>query len=156
MENLRSAFKILISFSILLFANCSGEKKPTTADFQKQSEVVEPAQVDPLKNKGIGPIREIRLSPLDTALVRQGKELFDQICIACHKPNEKHVGPAPSGILERRTPEWVLNMIMNPEEMIKKDPIAKALFIEYNGAPMVNQNVSEEEAKSLLEYFRTL
>ncbi|MFT7160497.1 MAG: cytochrome c [Bacteroidia bacterium] len=58
--------------------------------------------------------------------------------------------------MERRTSEWVLNMIMNPEEMIEKDPIAKALFFEYNGAPMVNQIVSEEEARSILEYFRTL
>jgi len=160
MENLQSIHKGIIQATfvlfILLLASCTGEKKQAASDFQKNAVAEEPAQTDPLKNKGIGPIREIILSPLDTALVRKGKTLFGQICTACHKPNEKHIGPAPSGILERRTPEWVLNMIMNPEEMIQKDPIAKALFIEYNSAPMVNQNVSEEEAISILEYFRTL
>ena len=71
-------------------------------------------------------------------------------------PEQKLIGPAPKDILERRSPEWVLNMILNPVEMLEKDPIAKQLLIEANGVPMANQNVSEEDAKKILEYFRTL
>jgi len=48
-----------------------------------------------------------------------------------------------------------MNMILNPEEMIQKDPIAKQLLVEANGAPMANQNITEPEARQLLEYFRT-
>jgi len=48
-----------------------------------------------------------------------------------------------------------MNMILNPEEMIQKDPIAKQLLIDSNGAPMANQNLTEDEARSILEYFRT-
>lgn len=49
-----------------------------------------------------------------------------------------------------------MNMIMNPEQMIKEDPIAIQLLKEANGAPMANQNVSEEQARAILEYFRTI
>ncbi|MFY0652514.1 MAG: cytochrome c [Cyclobacteriaceae bacterium] len=151
----KSILKWAVLSLLVVSIGCSGNKKPNASDFQKET-VVEETNLDPLKNKGIGPIREIILKPIDTTLVVEGKLLFEQLCSACHKIDKKFVGPPPSGILERRTPEWVLNMIMNPEEMIQKDPIAKQLFIEYNGAPMANQNVSEDEARRILEYFRTL
>ena len=41
-------------------------------------------------------------------------------------------------------------------EMLKEDPIAKALLKEYNNAIMTNSNLSEEEAKQVAEYLRTL
>lgn len=47
-------------------------------------------------------------------------------------------------------------MIMNPMEMVQKDPIAKELLMEYNGTPMANQNLTQEETRAVLEYFRTL
>ena len=49
-----------------------------------------------------------------------------------------------------------MNMILNPEKMVKEDPLAKDLLKEYNGSPMVSQNVTKDEARALLEYFRTL
>lgn len=61
-----------------------------------------------------------------------------------------------AGIFDRRTPEWTANMIMNPMEMVQKDPIAKELLMEYNGTPMANQNLTQEETRAVLEYFRTL
>lgn len=93
---------------------------------------------------------------IDQKLVDEGKELFKNKCSACHRTNRKFIGPNPTGVLDRRSPEWVMNMIMNPEEMTQKDPIAKALLIEYNGSPMANQNVSEKDARAILEFFRTL
>ena len=116
------------------------------------------ANVD-LSNKGIGPVKTVN-PPLaatpDQALAEKGKELFKINCTACHKPTKKFIGPAPKGILERRAPEWVMNMILNPEEMIAKDPIAKQLLAEANGAPMANQHLNEEQARAILEYFRTI
>jgi len=47
-----------------------------------------------------------------------------------------------------------MNMILNPDQMIKENPIAKKLFMEYL-APMANQNLTQDEARSILEYFRT-
>lgn len=143
---------------VLLLTNCSESKKPAASDFQKEAPKVEaaPTSDDPLSNKGIGPIKEVSLGPINNELAADGKKLFGQLCIACHMPDQKLTGPAPKDILNRRSPEWVLNMIMNPEEMVQKDPIAKQLLLEANGVPMANQNVSEEDAKKILEYFRTL
>lgn len=116
------------------------------------------ANVD-LSNKGIGPVKTVN-PPLaatpDQALAEKGKELFKINCTACHKPTKKFIGPAPKGILERRSPEWVMNMILNPENMIANDPIAKQLLAEANGAPMANQHLTEEQARAILEYFRTI
>jgi len=68
----------------------------------------------------------------------------------------KLIGPAMKGIYERRSPEWVMNMILNPTEMLKQDPIAIALLKEYNNVLMLNQNLTNEEARSIAEYLRTL
>ena len=69
---------------------------------------------------------------------------------------EESVGPAIKGILESRSPEWIMNMILNPTEMLQKDPIAKKLLAEYNNEYMYNQNLIEDEAREIIEYFRTL
>ncbi|MEQ6122388.1 cytochrome c [Reichenbachiella sp. MALMAid0571] len=154
--------KPLLFLSFLLVMSCSGDKKASTTETPSQQE--EPKEApkqettdpDPLKNKGIGPVKEVSLGEIDDAIATEGKALFEQLCTACHKPTEKLLGPAPKGILERRSPEWVMNMIINPDVMIQKDPIAKQLLVEANGIPMANQNVSQEDARKILEYFRTL
>ncbi|MFO7674425.1 MAG: c-type cytochrome, partial [Lutibacter sp.] len=76
------------------------------------------------------------------------------ICSACHKISKRVVGPALAGITERRTPEWIMNMILNPEKMVVENAAAKKLLEEYL-APMANQNLTETEARVILEYFRT-
>lgn len=110
-----------------------------------------------LTNKGVGPVSSLTLNEtIDDNMVAAGAEVFKTKCTACHKIGKKFIGPAPNGILERRTPEWVMNMILDPEGMVKNDPLAKQLLIDYNGSPMANQNLTEDEARSILEYFRTL
>ena len=49
-----------------------------------------------------------------------------------------------------------MNMIINPDKMLKEDPIAQALQKEHNNAVMLNQNLSEEETRQVAEYLRTL
>lgn len=146
----------------LLIASCGGggEKSETTegipgtrTDLPKTLAEVEANFKD---YKGIGPITEVTLGDVDQDMAAKGKEVYDLKCTACHKVDKRFIGPSPQGILERRTPEWIMNMILNPEEMIAKDPIGKLLLVEYNGSPMANQNLTEEEARSILEYFRTL
>lgn len=140
-----------------LFMQCGGTKE-TTNEAPPPKRMVAKAEVsDPMKNKGIGPVKSITLpAEIDQAMAEEGKVLFESLCTACHKVHKKFIGPSPKDILKRRTPEWVMNMIINPEEMILEDPIAKQLLMEANGAPMANQNVSEEDARKILEYFRTL
>lgn len=131
------------------------QKKETTKETPKTSSG-ETAVVD-LNNKGVGPIKNLDLpDTIDETMAASGAEVFKLKCTACHKPDKKFIGPAPVGIMERRSPEWIMNMILDPEGMVKNDPIAKQLLIEYNGSPMANQSLTEEEARSILEYFRTL
>ena len=105
--------------------------------------------------KGVGPITSItRPETIDETMAKTGEELFTLKCTACHKIDARYVGPALQGVTQRRTPEWIMNMIMNPEKMVAEDPDAKALIAEYI-APMANQSVTEEEARALLEYLRT-
>lgn len=109
---------------------------------------------DPMMNKGVGPIKKMKLEAIDPAMAALGKTIFEAKCTACHKMDKKYIGPALVGITERRTPEWIMNMILNPEKMIMEDPIAKELLMEFS-APMANQNLRQDEARKVLEYFRT-
>jgi cytochrome c len=106
--------------------------------------------------KGVGPIQEIELhEEIDTALAEQGKATFEQFCTACHKFEERYVGPALQGVTTRRAPEWIMNMILVPDKMIQEDDTAYNLFAEYM-TQMANQGMTEEQARAILEYFRTV
>ncbi len=131
------------------------EKKSAPAKSMVKKEATK--KVDPMNSLGVGPITSpLTLGALDNDLAMKGKKLYEAKCTACHKPDKKYIGPAPKGILERRNPAWVMNMILDPERMIKEDPTAKKLLMEFNGTPMANQSLTKEEARSILEYFRTL
>ena len=144
-------------FIVFIALACgSGNKSDKSKDVTSNEEATE-KKIEPTKKIGIGPIKHLELpSEIDQELAAQGEEVYNKMCLACHKPTEKFIGPAPKGILDKRTPEWIMNMILNPNEMVLNDPDAKALLIEYNMAPMANQNLTEEEARAILEYFRTL
>nr|AWJ66271.1 multicopper oxidase [uncultured bacterium] len=104
--------------------------------------------------KGVGPIQELELAEeLDAELVGQGEEVFTTFCSACHKFEERYVGPDLAGVTVRRAPEWIMNMIINPDVMVMEDDTAYELFAEYM-TPMANQGMSEEQARALLEFFR--
>ncbi len=134
------------------------KKAPTEQPVETSStNEVKPSERVDMSTKGVGPIKSVELSPeIDQAMVANGKKVYDQMCLACHRIGKKFIGPPPNGILERRTPEWVMNMILNPQEMVQQDPLAKELLQEFNGSPMANQGLTEDEARSILEYFRTL
>ena len=104
-------------------------------------------------DKGIGPVTSVSLGALDENLAANGKTIFAAKCVACHKIDVKVVGPALQDITKRRKPEWIMNQILNPTEMTQKDPVAKALLGQYI-AQMANQNLTQDEARAVLEFFR--
>lgn len=155
---------LIILISGAMACGGSGSDADDSADFEKPQSMLsaEPKTLEEAEkgwetNIGIGPVKELSLpADIDESLVAEGQTIYEAKCTACHKADKQFIGPAPKGIMERRTPEWVMNMIINPEEMIQKDPIAKQLLIKFNGAPMANQNLTEQDARAVLEYFRTL
>jgi len=119
--------------------------------------ITEKENTPPPTNKGVGPYADktIELSEIDKTLVISGKNTFANKCMACHSIDTKIIGPALSGMLNRRTPEWIMNMILSPDLMIKEDPDAIALLKEYNNIPMMPLGLTDQEAREVLEYLRT-
>lgn len=102
---------------------------------------------------GIGPVKKVELGAINSIDAKKGNELFSAKCSSCHKFGEKYVGPDLKGVTKRRKPEWIMNMIINPVEMTKKDPVANELLATYF-TQMTFQNISEKEVREILEYFR--
>lgn len=164
---MNTSVKLFTILSLFFLISCGGKeekkeqvtlkkKAPTTIKKESASQVPPSERVD-LTTKGVGIIKNLVLPPaIDNAMAAKGAELFKINCTACHRPLKKFIGPPPLDILERRTPEWVMNMILDPERMVKEDPLAKELLIEFNGSPMANQSLKEDEARAIVEYFRTL
>ena len=159
-------FKALLFVALTgVFTACGGgeatEEKaaaPAETKVEEAAPVAEEpvAEANPMDNVGVGPIDELEFDEeIDQEMADAGKAVYDAKCTACHKVHKRYIGPSPMGIFERRNPAWVMNMILNPEQMVAEDPIAKALIAEYN-SPMANQNLTEEEARQVVEYFRTL
>lgn len=157
--------KILSVFAIsVLIASC-GEKKGEKKDGfemsrtkveKKSMEAQEGVPVD-MDNDGVGPYKDVTFSDdINEELAAAGEAKYSAICTACHMAEQRMIGPALKGIYERRNPAWVMNMIKNPDGMLKEDPIAKALLKEYNNAIMLNQNLTDDETKAVAEYLRTL
>ncbi len=158
---------LLFSLLIGLLIGCAGNTEKSTdssseaATAQQEEQMPKYDKVDgvavDMTNKGIGPVKSVTLpETIDQNLAKEGEKIYNLYCLACHKVDKKFIGPAPVGVLERRSPEWVMNMIIDPEGMVANDPIARQLLIEYNGSPMANQGIDEEKARAILEYFRTL
>ena len=61
-------------------------------------------------------------------MAAEGQEIFKAKCSACHKMRKRFVGPALAGVTERRTPEWIMNMILNPEVMVAENANCKTII----------------------------
>lgn len=105
--------------------------------------------------QGIGPIRDLELGTLDAALAAVGEIAFTTKCSACHKIDERYVAPALGGVLDRRRPEFVMNMVLNANEMVQRHPVIRELLAEYY-TPMPVQVTDPDEARAILEYLRSV
>ena len=177
---MKPAIKILIMYLLLIFSgfilySCTGDSQQqpgndqpvaiSNAEEEEEEEKEEEEETSEgespydnwKENKGIGPVTSLTLpAEIDQAMVAEGEKIYKEKCTSCHKPDKRFIGPSQKGVLERRTPEWVMNMILNPEQMVKEDPMAKQLLMDYNLSPMANQNLTEDDARKVLEYIRTL
>ena len=81
---------------------------------------------------GIGPITEVvELGEFDPAMAATGEAVFIAKCSACHKTAERYVGPALGDVTDRRSAAYIMNMVLNPQEMYERHPEAQALLAEY-------------------------
>ncbi len=145
---------LLIAAGALLIS-CGGAANGEDADVTKSS-VAEDGLTEFEREHGIGPITEpVVLDALDPTLASTGEEIFRMKCTACHRVEDRYIGPALGNVLDRRSAAYTMNMVMNPTEMTQRHPVAKALMAEYL-APMPFQDLSEQDARALIEYLRTV
>ena len=87
----------------------------------------------------------------------RGESIFRTRCATCHTVTgnelEGALGPDLLGVTRKREPQWLLDWLKAPDQMLnKKDPIAMALYEQYNRLAMPNMRLNKEEALTLLDY----
>jgi hypothetical protein len=109
--------------------------------------------IDPLAQEP----RELELND-KTALHQEteGRMLFDANCRACHRMNHKLVGPALSGVFERRDSVWIRTLIVDIDVLIKrKDEEVMKLREEYNYSDHTRfRSLTKEQLDNLLYYLK--
>lgn len=151
---------IVLSMVILIvgfIASCgnsksAGDTDATTASSTEKSDNENPSY-DP--HRGEGKFTKVELgATLDAAKAESGNNVYQVKCGGCHKlTEEKLVGPGWSGVTTRHAPEWIMNFITNTDAMIDKDPKVQAQ-LELCLVRMPNQNLSDDDARNLLEFMR--
>ncbi len=87
--------------------------------------------------------------------LQEGGKLYQQYCVSCHTlGGGRLVGPDLKGVTERRSHEWLVRFITDPDRMRKDDPIAIANLKEF-GIPMPRLGLTEQQVTALLAYFKT-
>ena len=147
----RLSLLILVFGTLIYGISCGGDG----AAERKKEQPFDLAKVEQQPEVHGTEIKEVKLTnPLDQTMVTAGKGIYDLKCGACHKlTDEKLVGPGWKGVSKRRQPVWVMNMITNVDMMLEKDPEAQKL-LEQCLVRMPNQNISEKEARSIVEFMR--
>lgn len=135
--------------------NNNNEKKDSTTEAAGAPGESGGASTEPSDPKGIGKFKNVELThPLNEKMVNNGTNVYNVKCASCHKlTNEKLVGPGWKGVTDRRQPEWIMNFITNTEEMLHKDTAALNL-LEVCLVQMPNQNLSDDDARAVLEFMR--
>lgn len=149
---------IVLGFAAFLVA-CGNQNNPPVTDPQPVSDPNTATadngnpSYDP--NRGEGKFHDVQLpASLDGAMADKGQKIVELKCESCHKmTDEKLVGPGWHGVTSRHQPAWILNFITNTDAMIDKDPKAQAM-LEICMVRMPNQNLSDDDARAVLEFMR--
>jgi cytochrome c len=111
---------------------------------------------NPQKDHGIGPVKNVELGPINNKMVDEGKSIFNNKCIVCHDMDQKKIGPLLRNITKERTPEYIMNLLVNSVQMQKDDPFVKELLKKYNNVLMPDPGINQVQARSVLEYLRSM
>jgi len=89
--------------------------------------------------------------------IPRGEQIYRTRCASCHSltGNEPAgaLGPDLLAVTRRRDMPWLLDWLKAPDRMLrKKDPIAMALYQQYNKLAMPNMRLNKQEALALLDY----
>ncbi len=87
---------------------------------------------------------------------RPGEDLFNTRCTACHSIGQgDKLGPDLLGVVSKRDRQWLMRWLQEPDVMLEeKDPLAMALYVEYNNVPMPNVKLTRKNALDLIQYMQ--
>lgn len=142
--------------SVTIWSCGGGETKETSSQqAAKPNELMANGNPSYDPNRGEGKFTEVAVSDkLDAVMAGNGEKTYGVKCSSCHKLTEERlVGPGWTGVTHRRTAPWILNFMTNTDAMLDKDPQAQAQ-LEICLVRMPNQNLNDDEARSLYEFMR--
>lgn len=144
-----------LASAMALMMACGGSDATTSENKAPGSAAAEPAGPLP----GMVTADEIQpplTEAIDMGMVAEGKQISEVKCLACHSfGSNRVVGPGWENILKQRSPEWIMNMILHTDAMLENDAEAQAMLEECL-VRMPNQNLTNNEARDVLEFMRTL
>jgi Cytochrome c len=148
---IRNSFQFLLLLTCLLWYGCSGKGAEQRAEAPETDSTT---ILDQPEAHGTEVKEVILTNPLDAKMVKTGSDIYDLKCSSCHKLTEDRiVGPGWAGVTKRRKPEWIINMITNVDMMLAEDAEAQKM-LELCLVRMPNQNITQEEARSIIEFMR--
>ncbi len=93
--------------------------------------------------------------------ISDGEYVFRTHCSACHtigggdvrNAADQQIGPDLYDVTRRRDRKWLEHWLAEPNVMLReKDPLATALYEQYDEMPMPNLRLSEKDVTGLLGY----
>lgn len=148
-------FLLIVFSSLALITACGGESDKGDTSNQTIKTNTSGLSDWELEN-GFGPVKKkLNLGTIDKTMALEGEKIFESKCASCHKLDERYTGPAQRNVLQRVTPEFFMNTVLNPDENLEKHPHSKEMLAQYM-TKMTNQNINLKDARALLEYFRVL
>jgi len=150
-------FLLIVISTLALVTACGGDSNESNTSNKNQTLKTNPSGLSDWElENGFGPVKKkLNLGPIDKTMAAEGEKIFESKCASCHKLDERYTGPAQRNVLQRVTPEFFMNTVLNPDENLEKHPHSKEMLAQYM-TKMTNQNVNLKDARTLLEYFRVL
>lgn len=88
----------------------------------------------------------------DPDLASKGREIYTTLCVMCHGQNDSDIAPSLESIFERRTPEYIMNIMLNPTGMMRWHPSRSGERKYLTSMPY--QALTTDDARAILEYLR--
>lgn len=152
---MKKAFVVCILAGFMVACGGGSDEGTAADDRQDGTTPANIEQYDPNRGAGKFTSENVNVGPgLDKAMADNGQKISEMKCESCHKlTDERLVGPGWAGVTDRHSPEWIMNFMTNTDEMLDKDPKAQAM-LEICMVRMPNQNLSDDDARAILEYMR--
>ncbi len=154
---MKTKTKSLIQLSLFaVFILFLGFRMDNSAVSTTEMTLIQKKNSSNLNDKGFGPIKEVKLGPINQRLVDKGNDIFNDKCSACHNIDDVNLAPPLRGVTKILSPVFIMNYLMNTKENQQKDGYVKSLMAQWKKVPvMKDQKLKEADARAVLEFLRT-